>query len=177
MNSKLIALSAISSAFVAIIRIFGAYVQLVDVFTIVASSVFVTLPLYYKSYKASFLTYLAGGVIAFLISGFNFLSIVFPSYFAFFGLFPIIQSLIADKGFNKILGVILTLIWFVAVAFGLYFYYTGVMKMEIRDLPVWIANNIYYFIVIFAVVFYCIYNRFVYVTKRLTDQLLKRIIK
>lgn len=177
MNSKLIAISAISSAFVAIILIFGAYIQLLDVFTIVASSIFVTLPLYYKSYKASLLTFLVGGVIAFMISGFNYLSIVFPSYFAFFGIYPIIQSYFDEKKFNKILGIVITLIWFIGVAYGLYFYYTGIMMLKIRDLPLWVSNNIYLFIGLFAVVFYGIYNRFIFVTKRLSNQLLQRIIK
>lgn len=177
MNSKLIAISAISSAFVAILLIFGAYVQLFDVFTIVASSIFVTLPLYYKSYKASILSFLVGGVIAFMISGFNYLSIVFPSYFAFFGIFPIVQSFFNEKGVNKILGVIITLVWFIGVAYGLYFYYTGIMLLEIKDLPVWISNNIYWFISVFAVVFYCVYNRFIFITKKITNQLLQRIIR
>ena len=178
MNSKLISLSAISSAFVAIILTLGTYIEFIDVFTIVASSIFVTLPLYYKSFKASFLTYLVGGVIAILLSGFNFVhSIVFPAYFAFFGVYPIIQSLFNEKKINKILGVIITLIWFIGVAYGLYFYYTALMNLSLGKMPVWIADNIYWFIALFAIVFYAVFNRFIFVTRRLCDQLLHRIIK
>ena len=177
MKSKLIALSAISSALVAIILTLGAYIQLIDVFTIVVASIFVTLPLYYNSFKAGVLTYLAGGVIAFMISGFNYLSIVFPSYFLFFGVYPIVQHAFMRKGKTaKIIGTILSLIWFVAVAYGLYFFYTGLIG-PLNDFPVWILDNIYYFVALFAIVFYFIFNRFILVLGRFTNQLLRRIIK
>ena len=177
MKSRLIALSAISSAMTAIILTLGAYVQLIDVFTIVAASIFVTLPLYYNSFKASLLTYLAGGVIAFMISGFNYLSIVFPSYFLFFGVYPIVQHAFMQKGKTaKILGTILSMIWFIAIAFGLYFFYTGLIG-PLSDFPKWILDNIYYFIPAFAIVFYLIFNRFIFVLGRFTNQLLKRVIK
>jgi len=177
MKSRLIALSAISSAMTAIILTLGAYIQLIDVFTIVAASIFVTLPLYYNSFKASLLTYLAGGVIAFMISGFNYLSIVFPSYFLFFGVYPIVQHAFMQKGKTaKILGTILSMIWFIAIAFGLYFFYTGLIG-PLSDFPKWILDNIYYFIPAFAIVFYLIFNRFILVLGRFTNQLLKRVIK
>ena len=177
MKSRLIALSAISSAMTAIILTLGAYVQLIDVFTIVAASIFVTLPLYYNSFKASLLTYLAGGVIAFMISGFNYLSIVFPSYFLFFGVYPIVQHAFMQKGKTaKILGTILSMIWFIAIAFGLYFFYTGLIG-PLSDFPKWILDNVYYFIPAFAIVFYLIFNRFILVLGRFTNQLLKRVIK
>ena len=86
MKSKTIALSAISAGFVAIILTVGAYVEFTDVFMLAVSSIFVLLPLYFNSYKGSILAFIVGGVIAFLVSGFNILSIVFPSYFGFFGI-------------------------------------------------------------------------------------------
>ena len=136
------------------------------------------LPLYYKSYKAAILAYLAGGVVAFMISGFNILSIVFPSYFAFFGIYPIVQNKLSEKGKKvKIIGTILSFLWFTAFAYGIYFYYTGFMGLAINDLLYWISNNIYYFIAVFALVFYAIYNRFIYVVGKLSNQLLRRIIK
>ena len=178
MKSKLIALSAISSALVAIILTFGAYLQLVDIFAVTLSSVFVTLPLYHKSYKACILTYLVGGVIAFMISGFNVFSIVFPSYFLYFGIYPILQNKFMEKGKKgKILGTILSAIWFIAFAYGIYFYYTAFMGLQINDLPMWISDNIYYFISVFALLFYAIFNRFIYVVNKLSNQLLQRIIK
>ena len=63
MKSKLLSISAVSAGFVAVFLLIGAYFEIADLFTSVISSVFVTLPLYYKSYKASFLAFLAGGVM------------------------------------------------------------------------------------------------------------------
>ena len=87
MKSKVLALSAVSASFIAVFLTLGAYIELVDLVAVVVASIFVLLPLYMKSYKGSLLAYLAGGLLAFLISGFNILSLVFPAYFAFFGIF------------------------------------------------------------------------------------------
>ena len=96
MKSKIISLSAISAGFVAISLIIGAYIEITDLFMVVVASVFVLLPLYLKSYKGSFLAFLAGGVIAVLCSGFN-LALIFPAYFAFFGIYPIVKNYLEEK--------------------------------------------------------------------------------
>ncbi|MBQ8426349.1 MAG: hypothetical protein IJX16_01145, partial [Clostridia bacterium] len=115
MKSKVIALSAISSAIIAVLLTLGAYIELLDLFALVIASIFVILPLYYKSYLGSLLCYLSGGVLAFLCSGFNILSIVFPAYFCFVGLYPIIKCKMMDKSSNRILGLIIGAIWCVAM--------------------------------------------------------------
>ena len=46
MKSKVVTLSAISAALTAIVLTLGAYIELVDLYSIVISSVFVILPLY-----------------------------------------------------------------------------------------------------------------------------------
>ena len=46
------------------------------------------------------LAYLAGGVIAFLCSGFNILSLVFPAYFLFFGVYPIVKTKLVETNFR-----------------------------------------------------------------------------
>ena len=53
MKSKIISISAISAGFLALILTVGAYIEMVDLFCIVISSVFVILPLYYKSFIGS----------------------------------------------------------------------------------------------------------------------------
>lgn len=177
MKSKTLAISAISASLIALILTLGAYVEITDVFCIVISSVFVILPLYYKSYWGSFLAYLAGGILAFMFSGFNVLSIVFPSYIAFFGIFPLIKFLTADKGVNRWIIYFVGLIWCVGAGYGLYFYYTMVMDMNFNDLPMWVSNNILYFVGALGVVFYVIYERYVHFAKMTMDKLLMKIIK
>ncbi len=177
MKSKVVTVSAISAALTAIVLTLGAYVELVVLYSIVISSVFVILPLYYKSYKGSFLGALAGGLIAFMCSGFNILSIVFPAYFAFFGFFPIVRLIMLDKKVNKIWTYIIGLCWCVAVFYGGYFYYTAVMMVNLADLPAFLSNNILLFVGIIAVVFYVVYERSVIVFKRVVDKYLGRILK
>ena len=177
MKSKIISISAVSAGFVAIFLLIGSYFELADLFTIVIASVFVTLPLYYKSYKGCLLSYLAGGLIAFMCSGFNLISLVFPAYFAFFGIFPILRCFTKEKGLNKYVGFILGLGWFLAVSLGLYYYYVLFMGAVLEGLPQWITDYIELFILIISAIFYVIYDRFVIVTRRFADYYLNRIIK
>ncbi|MCQ2387632.1 MAG: hypothetical protein MJ066_04225 [Clostridia bacterium] len=180
MKNKVLALSAISASFVAILLTIGAYIEFADVFTIIIASAFILLPLYYKSYKGCFLCYIAGGVIAFIISGFNILSIVFPSYFVFFGIYPIVKMRAIDKKFNKIIFMIIGLIWCVGVIYGIYFYYTFVMKIEFDELTekiAFIMDYLYITIAVIGVIFYFLFDRFIVVVKRLLDYYLPKIIK
>ena len=92
MKSKIISLSAISACFIAASLVVGTYFEILDFFMLVTASVFVLLPLYLKSYKGSFLAYLVGGVVAILCGGFNF-TLIYPAYFLFFGVYPIIKNM------------------------------------------------------------------------------------
>ncbi len=177
MKSKVIALSAISAGIIAIILTLGAYIEFIDLFSIVVASVFVLLPLYYNSYLGSFLCYLAGGVIAFLFAGFNIYSLVFPSYLLFFGIYPIIKCLLTDKNVNKWLILFCGLIWCVGAFYGMYFYYIGVMGQVLSGLPEWVMNGILYFIGAVAIVFYLIYAKFISMFRIFMNKYLGKIIK
>ncbi len=176
MKSKLIAISAISAGFIAIFLTVGAYVQVADLFVLVVSSVFTLMPLHHKSYKASILAYLAGGVIAFLFSGFNLLSVVFPAYFAYFGIYPVIKQLMLEKKVNKIVCTVIGLVWCVVAVFGIYFYYTFVMHEVFTDIE-WLANYIYPILGLISVVFYFVFDYSLIMVKRVMDNYLNRISK
>ena len=177
MKSKTISVSAIASAFVTICLTIGAYFEVADLVALVAASVFVILPLYMNSYKGCLLCYLAGGVLAFLCSGFNIMSLVFPAYFAFFGVYPIVKSKFTDVNFNKYLGFIIGLVWFVLVAYGMFFYYTAIMGRVFTDLPEWILKNVLYFLAPLAVIVFVVFDRYVLVMRRVINHYLGRIIK
>lgn len=177
MNSKLISLSAIAAGLTAIALIVGAYIEIADLFALVISSVFVIMPLFYRSYKGSLLCFLAGGVIAFLCSGFNILSLVFPSYFVFFGIFPIVKCYFDDKRWNKTLCFIIGLIWFLLTAYGMYFYYTLVMGGILDGLPSWLVDYTLYLIAPAALIVFVIYNRFITVMRIFISRYLQRVIK
>lgn len=182
MKSKLITLSAVSAALTALSLTIGAYFEVADLFALVLSSAFVILPLYFKSKTASFLSFFVGGILGVIFSGFNFTySIVFPAFFTFFGIYPIVRNIIIEKNFNNVLAVIIGLIWCIAVFYGMYFYYTGVMGLDLSSLPswmpAWVSDFIIYFIGLISVVFYFIFDRYVIVVKYFFDRYLNRIIK
>ena len=177
MKTRVITLSAISAALVAVFLTVGAYVEFVDLITVLIASVFVLLPIYYGSYLGCFLTYLAGGVLAFILSQFNILSLVFPIYFGYFGLYPFLMCMAYDKGFNRLLFTVLCLIWCVAATYGTFFYYTLVMKKVLEGLPEIITDNIYYVLSILGVAIYFLFDRFVFSVRIIINRYLGKIIK
>ena len=181
MKSRIITVSAISAGLVAISLAIGIYLGFADVFALIISSVFVILPLYLKSYKGAILTYLVGGVLGLIFGWFNFLySFVFPAYFAFFGIYPIVNCFLKEKNVKKYISIIVGLVWCVAAFYGIYFYYTLVMGLDFNDLPSymeWISDFIVYAVGVFAVVFYFVYDRFLTVVKSIIDRYLGKIIK
>ncbi|MBQ9103488.1 MAG: hypothetical protein IJY57_00135 [Clostridia bacterium] len=177
MKSKLLAISAVSASFIAVFLTLGAYIEFVDLISVVIASIFVLLPLYLKSYKGSLLAFLAGGLLAFLISGFNILSLVFPAYFVFFGVYPIVRNKLLEKNLNKYLFIVIGLIWCVATCFGLYFYYTAFMGIEINDLPEVLAPYILPIVAVIGIVLYFVYDRFIWIAKITIDRYLSKIIK
>lgn len=177
MKTRVLTLSAISAAFVALFLTLGAYITFIDLISVLIASVFVILPIYYGSYLGCFLTYFAGGVLAFLLSQFNFLSLVFPVYFGFFGLFPFLMCMAYDKGFNKLLFTVLCLLWCIAATYGAFFYYTLIMKNVLEGLPQILTDNIYYVLFILGALIYFLYERFVFSVRIIINRYLSKIIK
>lgn len=177
MKSKIISISAISSALVAVILTIGAYIEFIDLFTIVMSSAFVILPFYYKSYKGCILAYLVGGVLAFMFSGFNIFSIVVPSYFIFFGIYPIIKQLFVAKKIKKYISIPIGLVWFTLTVYGIDLYYIFVMNMSFNDLPAFIIENMWWILAIISIIIFFIYDKFISVVRFTIDRYLGKIIK
>lgn len=177
MKSRVIAISAVSAAFIATVLTIGAYVEIFDLVSIVLAGSFAILPIYYKSYKGAFLAFLSGGVIAFLFSGFNVYSLVFVPYIVFFGIYPIIKCYMDDKSDKKVAFYIIGAIWSILAFYGMYFYYVFVMGGVINGLPEWLTQNILYFIWAVALAFYCIFERYVFTLRKVFDRYLYKIIK
>ena len=176
MKSKVVSLSAISASFIAVALVIGTYFELADLFMLVVASIFVLLPLYLKSYKGSFLAFLVGGVIAVLISGFNF-TLIYPAYFLFFGIYPLVKIKMLEKRVSRAINLIVGIVWFLIVSYVCYYYYLLILGGVFEGLPVWIEKYLVYFIGIVAVVFYFIYDRFVVVMKYNLDKYLSKIVK
>ena len=176
MKSKVISLSAISASFIAVALVIGTYFELADLFMLVIASIFVLLPLYLKSYKGSFLAFLVGGVIAVLISGFNF-TLIYPAYFLFFGIYPLVKIKMLEKRVSRTINLIVGIVWFLIVSYVCYYYYLLILGGVFEGLPVWIEKYLVYFIGLIAIIFYFFYDRFIVVIKFNLDKYLSKIIK
>ncbi len=181
MKSRVITVSAISAGLVAICLTVGIYINLVDVFSLILSSVLVIFPLYLKSYKGSLMAYLVGGLLGLIFGWFNFVySFVFPAYFAFFGIYPIVNCFFKDKQVKRYISHLVGLVWCVATFYGIYFYYTMVMNLDFSNLPdylSWINDYIIYAVGVLGLIFYFIYDRFITIIRTLIDRYLGKIIK
>ena len=177
MKSKLISISAIATAFVAIFLTVGAYITSFALFCLVVSSVFLLLPLQYGSYKATLLTYLSAGFVTLLLSGLNILSLVFPAYFGFFGIYPVFRCFASDKNFNKFYTYLIGLIWCIGAVYGIYFLYINLFSEMLSGLPLWLTNNLVLFVPVISAVLYFIYDYSIVSMRRAVDVFLKRTIK
>lgn len=177
MKSKIISLSAISAGLIAISLTIGAYFEIADIFSVVIASVFVLLPLYYKSYKGAFLAFLVGGIVAMIISGFNIYSLVFLVYFTFFGIYPIIRNLLVKINIKKYLIIIIGAVWFVVISYGAYYYYSLLIGDLLTGLPKWFVDNALYFLFVIALVFYFVFDRFIVLVQRVLNYYLYKFIK
>ena len=189
MKSRVIALSAISAAFVALFLTLGAYIEFIDIITVIVASVFIVLPMYEHSYLGSVLAYLAGGAIAFLFSGANIFTLVFPSYFLYFGIVPILNRAVKEKNFNKIVWFVIKFVWFAVMCVLLVFYYLKVMEIPLdftfdvfgKEYDLSSLENIeaifWSVFALTAVIFFLVYDKFLKVSQVYVDKVLSRIIK
>ena len=93
---------------------------------------------------------------------------------------PICQRRTAGKKVKKYISHIIGLFWCVAVFYGIYFYYTLVMGLDFNDLPhyfAWISDYILYAVGVVGLVFYFVYDRFIYVVRTIIYRYLGKIIK
>lgn len=177
MKSKTLALSAISAGFIAIALAIGANFEFVDLFALVVASVFVLLPLHLNSYKGAILTFLAGGILGALFGFLNFFTVVFPAYFGFFGVYPIVKFFMQKKGVKRYVINIIGLIWCVGAVFGIYYFYVLVMNIPFSGMPNWVAKYIEIVVALVGILFYFVFDRYLDVMRIITDKYLKKIIK
>ncbi len=126
-DSKVIALSALSTAFALIFIIIGAYFPTFDVSCLFMASLMVMLPLSKNSLKGALLCYGAVLILSFVFTLGHFEICI--AFGLFFGLHPIVNYLQLTK-FKKVwLLTILKTLWFLIVAFILFY----ILKMFIVE--------------------------------------------
>lgn len=174
MKTKLIALSAISAALTAITLSAGAIFEFIDLFTVCIVPLFISMPLYFNSKKGAALASLVGGIIALMVNPF---SLVWIFHFGFFGFYPILKFVFITQNKKQFWFKALSLIWFVIVSLGAYFFYIKVLggvPDDIFGLPEWTILLIF---ALLAVVFYFVVDKFIYILQLKVFYILNKIIK
>ena len=149
--SRIIAISALSSAMALILLVFGSFVEVFDLSCLFMASLALMLPLA-KDYKlGGFLSYLATVILGFLLTGFR-IQVMLP-FAIFFGLHPIVNYFQFKLKINKYFAVIIKAVWFVVTLYVMYFF----TNMFISVHPL-VQRYIYYFLAIGGAVFFVIYD-------------------
>ncbi|MBE5741794.1 MAG: hypothetical protein E7360_00530 [Clostridiales bacterium] len=128
-RSKIIALSAISSAFSILFLTAGVFLSVLDYSAIFMASLCTMLPLAKKSWKGGVFTYF-GTLLLALIFFVGVRPEIVLTYGIFFGLHPTVNFILREKNFNKIIGVIIKTVWFVASLLLVYWLFSGFLFEE-----------------------------------------------
>lgn len=166
--SKIVALSAVSSAIGLVLLLIGAYVDVLDLSCLFMASLALMLPLS-KGYRlGAFLSYLACVILGFLLSGFR-IQIMLP-FTLFFGLHPIINDLQLKYKFNKYLAIILKTIWFIGTLFAMY-YLTQIFVVENEIVKQYIVP----IIAIGGAVLFWVYDIFMFKFQEMINKIVQQL--
>ena len=168
--SKIISLSAVTTAFSVIFLTAGAYIDVLDLSCLFLSSLVIMLPLAKGSFKTAIFSYLATAILTLLTTiGTGKFAIV-TLYSVFFGLHPIINYLEETKKFNKVITLIIKDVWFIITLFLMYFTFT-----LFTDLPEFIENIIIYVIIIGGGIVFIAYDFIIKRFQTITNSLILRL--
>ena len=112
-NAKMVALSAISTAFATVFLVIGNWFTSFSLAAAMYASVAIMLPLSKKSYKGAILCYLASVILTGIFSGFFTRWDALLPFAAFCGLHPVVNSFLKEKKVNKVLAFAVKDVWFV----------------------------------------------------------------
>ena len=131
-KSKLIALSAIATAFGVIFLALGAFLPIFDYSGIFIASVCMTLPLTKKSVWAGVMSYLATALLSLMFVGGRFEITV--SFALFFGLHPVVNYVFEKRGLNKIIAFAIKDVWFILSLLFLYYFFEEFVGFDVEIL-------------------------------------------
>ncbi len=182
-NAHRIALSAVAAAFAVILLTLGSFIEVLDISCVMLAGIAIMIPLSKKDILGGFLSYLAAGILAMVVTGFRFAVIV--PYAVFFGLYPIANSLI-DKYLPKkkllnVLAVIIKDAWFLLAMF---IYYKVLVAFTGYDLfadfsfvPEEYRQYIVPALFLFGAVFFVLYDYVMKKMQRVIEIIVTRVIK
>ena len=123
-QSRVVALSAVCTAFAIIFLTMGAFVPTFDYSAIFMASLCTMVPLAKKSWKGGFMTGMATIALSFVFFfGSNPAMVI--TYALFFSAHPTVSFLFREKKFNKILAILIKAVWFVGSLLLVYFLFSS----------------------------------------------------
>ena len=177
MSSKDIALSAISAAIVGIALTVGAYVEIIDICMLAIATIAVMLPLYKNLYWGSICAFFAGGLIGFFAGGMNIQRFIYPAYFFFAGLYPVINALFVKWKLNKWLAHVIKLVWCFGAVYLIYWLSAVVWGLHFDYYWNFVKENIWYILIAVSFVLYVLFDLCINQMQRFLSIYLTRIIK
>lgn len=169
-NSKLIALSAIATAFSLIFLVLGATIPALDYSGIFMASLCVMLPLAKKSVKAGLMTYAATLCLSCLLVGATTSRWeIVIIYALFFGLHPTVNYFFREKKLNVVLATLIKTVWFVGVLILIYKLFTDFLFDASFLQKEWVKKYIYLILAGGGAVGFILYDFLMVRFQRLVD--------
>ena len=166
--SKVIALSAMSSALAIVLLVLGAYIEVLDLSCLFLASLALMMPLS-KGYRlGGFLAYLATAILSLLLTGFR-LQVIIP-FAMFFGLHPLVNHLQKRYKINVIIATIIKTAWFVGTLYVMYF----ATKMFTAPNQL-IEKYIHYVLIIGGIIVFFVYDWLMVRFQQSMDVIIKRL--
>ena len=180
MKTKVLTVSALSSALATIVLIFGTvFADLFDLVAVIVAPMVLAMPLYYNSVKGAILSTLCAGILALMLTGFGSIAtnLVYISYFAFFGFFPIVKYCTLTKRWNKYLLHTICALWFAISVVVIYLYYVNVLGFGINLIIPLPAEKIPVMLFFGAIPLYFLVDAYIYACQIFMFRMLNRIVK
>ncbi len=168
-KSKLIALSAVTTAFATLFLTMGAYISIFEYSGIFMASICMMIPLTKKSVWAGLMTYVATALLCLIFIGGRWeIAITFAM---FFGLHPLANYFCEKKRIKWFIALPVKEIWFLGTLLFLYFFFKEFVSFEFA----WAEKYALYILLIGGGVMFVAYDLIMIRFQRFLDIIVKRL--
>ncbi len=167
-KSRIVAISAICTAFTVLVLFIGTIYPPLDLTSILIASLIVMVPLSKGSALSAVLTVISSTVLALLFCAFR-MQVILP-YALFFGLHPILNYVIKQRGYKKRYWFVVKDIWFVLTVV-LMQRFVEIFSIEIE----FIQRFLYAFLVTASAIGFLAYDYMIIKFQQHIDLLIKRL--
>ncbi len=169
-DSKIIAVSGLTTALSLLFLILGVYIEVLDLSCLFMASLMMMVPLSKKSLKSSILCYLAVSILSLIFTAQTGRFVITILYVAFFGLYPIALYIEEKKSIKPFISYPIKAIWFIATCFLMYFVFSFfIVQNEILE------KYITYVIIFGGLVVFVVFDIMMKRFQKLTIDIIRRL--